>query len=76
MGTARSLVLEWVFIRALFLAHYSSSLCYRLYPGSSTQAVCESCCAQTELMISVRIIEELLVKVNPWKTEMEKKGYV
>ena len=44
MGTVRSLVLGWVFIRALFLARCSLSLCKRLYPGSFAQAVHGSCC--------------------------------
>ena len=35
MGTASNLVFELVFIRALSLAHFSSSLCSRLYPDSS-----------------------------------------
>ena len=35
METASNLVFELVFIRALSLAHFSSSLCQRLYPDSS-----------------------------------------
>ena len=42
VDTVRSLVSKKVFIRALSLA----SLCYRLYPGSSAQAVLGFCCMQ------------------------------
>ena len=49
-----------MFIRALSLACYSSSLCYRLYPGSSCRDTVES-------------IEELPVKLKTWKAEMERK---
>ena len=47
VGDGYSEVLEWVFIRALSLARYSSSLCQRLYPGTFAQAVRGSCCTQT-----------------------------
>ena len=67
MGTARSLVLEWVFIRALFLACYSSSLCERLHPRSSAQLLYAD-----DLMISAESMEELLVREKTWKTEMQK----
>ena len=71
MGTVRSLVLEWVFIRALFLAPCSLSLC--LSREFRTGCPWELLYAD-DLMISAGSMEELLVKVKTWKTEMEKKG--
>ena len=73
MGTARSLVLEWVFIRALSLARYSSSLLEALSREFRTGCPWELLYAD-DLMNSAESMEELLVKVQTWKTEMEKKG--
>ena len=62
-----------VFIRAVSLACYSSSLCYRLYPGSSAQAALGFCCMQmTYDMTLVESMEELTVKSKTLKAEMER----
>ena len=76
MGTARSLVLEWVFIRTLSLARYYSSFIIVLEALSREfRTGCPwKLLYVDDLMISAESMEELLVKVQTWKTEMEKKG--
>ena len=60
---------KYVFITALSLVRYSSSLCYRLYPGSSAQAALGFCCMQ----MTNESMEELPVKLKTWEEEMERK---
>ena len=62
-----------MFIRALSLAYYSSSLCYRLYPWSCTGCPWELLYAD-DLIISAVSMKELLVKLKTWKAEMQRKG--
>ena len=75
MDTASNLVFELVFIRALSLAHFSSSL----FRGS-IQTVPYICSWELlyadDLMISAEsiTIKELLVKLKTLKSEMAKKG--
>ena len=61
-----------VFIRALSLACYSSSLCYRLYPGSSAQTSLGFCCMQMTRYDTVESMEELTVQLKTLKAEMER----
>ena len=74
MGTAKSLVLEWVFIRALVL----SPLLFIIVLEALSREFRTGCPWELlyadDLMISAESMEELLVKVQTWKTEMEKKG--
>ena len=75
MDTASNLVFELVFIRALSLAHFSSSLC-----RGSIQTVPYICPWELlyadDIMISAESmsIKELLVKLKTLKSEMAKKG--
>ena len=50
---------KYVFIRALSIARYSSSLCYRLNPGSSAQAALGFCCMQMTYDMTLS---------SPWKS--------
>ena len=75
MDTASNFVFELVFIRALSLAHFSSS-CVR----GSIQTVLYICPWELlyadDLMISAEsmFIQELLVKLKTLKSEMANKG--
>ena len=51
--------------RALFLARYSSLLCYRLYPGSSAQAALGFCCMQLTYDMTLS---------SPWKKQPVRLG--
>ena len=56
MDTASNLVFELVFIRALSVAHISSSLCYRLYPDSSVHLSMEAAlCSRFNDQCSVHV---------------------
>ena len=76
MGTARSLVLEWVFNMALVL----SLLLFIIVIQALSRVLHIGCPWELlyadDLMISAESMEELLVKVQTWKSETEKKGLV
>ena len=65
-------MLEWVFIRAL------SPLLFIIVLEALSREFRTGCPWELlyadDLMISAESMEELLVKVQTWKTEMEKKG--
>ena len=69
-------VLRWVFIRALFFSPLLFTIVLEaLSREFRTGCPWELLCAD-DLMISAESMEELLVKVKTWKTEMKKKAYV
>ena len=49
-----------------------SSLFFNIVLDDLSKEFNLSCCTQDDLMISAESMEELLVKVHTWKTEMEK----
>ena len=77
MDTASNLVFELVFIRALSLAHFSSSF----FKGS-IQTIPYICPWELiyadDLIISAESmsVEELLVKLKTLKSEMAKRGLI
>ena len=74
MDTVRSLVLEWLFNQGSVL----SPLLFIIVLEALSREFRTGCPWELlyadDLMISAGSMEELLVRVKTWKTEMEKKG--